>query len=123
MIIGDVKAECSCKLGIKFNAGNWSVPGIEGYFWLIKHYNYNNRPIYYNYQNSLKNDLYLYFGTINVSGKRKGWIVDHDFGWMNEAPPIVFHETTENLECPEDVGANWETKYNKNLPGVKANCL
>ena len=123
MIIGDVKAECSCKLGIQFSTGNWSLPGIEGNFWLIKHYNYNNRPIYYNYENNLKNDLYLYFGTITGSGKRKGWIVDHDFGWMNEAPPIVFHETTENLECPEDVGANWQTKYIKNLSGVKANCL
>ena len=123
MIIGDAKTECSCNLGIKFSARNGSTPVIQGNYWLIRHYNYNSRPIYYNYDNNLRKDLHLYFGTINVHGKGKGWIVDHDFGWMNESPPILFHEVTEVSMCPENVGENWQTKSRKYLPEVKADCL
>ena len=123
MNISDAKVECGCELGIKFSSKDQLIPGTEGNFWLIKHYNYNNRPIYYNYDTSSKRDLYLYFGSINVYGKEKGWIIDHDFGWLNESPPILFHETTDDLTCPENVGMNWENKNKRYLLGVEAICL
>ena len=123
MNISDAVNKCTCEFGIKFRGLTNSISGIQGDFWLIKHYNYNNRPIYYNHDNSLKRDLHLYFGSINVNGRDRGWIIDHDFGWPYKSSPILFHETNDVSKCPENVGKNWQTKYKKYLSNVEATCI
>ena len=115
--IGDGKNDCTCELGIQFETTSGSIPLLDGYFWLIKHYNYNNRPIYYSQSNVRNKDLYLYFGTINIHEKQKGWIVDHAFGWMNDALPMLFSQSYAESKCPEVVGKKWS------LPNIHAICI
>ena len=112
-----------CKIGIKFEVRNGTMSQVDGYFWLIKHYNYNNRPIYYNYDNKFKIDLHLYYGKINIPGKGHGWIVDYEVGWINIAPPILFHESKQEIQCPENIGSKWQTKHEIDLPDVQASCI
>ena len=65
----------------------------------------------------MNKDLYLYFGTINIHERIRGWIVDYDFGWMNDAPPILFSQSYNESRCPEIVGKKWS------IPNVYALCI
>ena len=129
--ITDAKNECSCKIGIKIDVRNGTVLGISGIYWLLRHYNYNNKPVYYRsgacsiLSICHEKELHLYYGNIDgVSGrKRNGWQIQSEFGWEDNTPPILFHDTDDKTKCPEDVGFNWHTIGRMDLPDVEATCL
>ena len=125
IIITDVKNECSCKLGITIRVKNGGAleSGVEGQYLLVKHYNYNNKPVYYNSGTNIHKELHLYFGNItSIPGNEKGWIVQHEVGFMNDSPKL-FHTTNDESTCPENVGTNWQTKRQKGLPDLEVVCL
>ena len=123
--ITDAKNECSCKIGIKLDVTNGTVLGVSGIYWLLRHYNYNNKPVYYRSGTVLQKELHLYYGNIDgVSGrKRNGWQIHSEFGWEDNTPPILFHYTDDKTMCPEDVAANWHTIGRTDLPDIEATCL
>ena len=129
--ITDAKNECSCKIGIKLDVRNGTVLGISGIYWLLRHYNYNNKPVYYRsgacsiLSICHEKELHLYYGNIDgVSGrKRNGWQIQSEFGWEDNTPPILFHDTNDKTKCPEDVGFNWHTIGRMDLPDVEVTCL
>ena len=122
--ITDTRNECSCKLGLKISFKKGTVDGVAGNYYLIRHYNYNNKPVYYNPGLSLNKALHLYFGNINgIPGKEKGWMIQHEFGYLRDSLPLLFHDTDDITKCPEAVGLKWYTKKNSELQDVEIRCM
>ena len=98
--ITDAKSECSCKIGIKLDVRNGTVLGISGIYWLLRHYNYNNKPVYYRsgacsiLSICHEKELHLYYGNIDgVSGrKRNGWQIHSEFGWEYSESFLSFRQ-------------------------------
>ena len=123
--ITDAKNACTCKIGLKLDVRNGTVGGVAGIYWLLRHYNYNNRPVYYRSGTLLQQELHLFYGNLHgvAGGKRNGWQIHFEFGWEDHTPPILFHDTEDKTECPEDIGTNWHTTGRMDLPDIDATCI
>ena len=98
---------------------------IQGAYLHLRHYNYNNRPVYYKSSRDAESrDMYLYFGSINnIPGDdSKGWIIHPSFGLLNE-PPELYYLTQNETTCPEDIGQHWNTKEQTDVVAIKVKCL
>ena len=123
--ITDAKAECSCKLGIRISSKNVTLlqEGVVGKYWLVRHYNYNSRPVYHKPSNGDQKELHLYFGEIDNISRNNGWIVSYEFGLIYDSPAILYHYTDDGSICPEADGLNWRTTQLGDVPDIKVTCL
>ena len=123
--ITDAKGECSCKIGIKISSKFATLlnQGVVGTYWLVRHYNYNSRPVYNKPANGDQKELFLYYGEIDNKPRNNGWIVNYEFGMIYNSPAMLFHHTDEDSICPEAQGLHWQTTKLGEIPDIKFTCL
>ena len=123
----DSKNECTCKNGIKIQRKDpikTALPkGVIGKYWLVRHYNYHGKPVYYVPGNGDNKELHLYFGEINNMPRTNGWVVNYEFGLIYNNPAIIFHDSDDDNICPEIVGPHWHTQDDRDIPDVTVTCL
>ena len=119
--------QCGCNLAvIVFVEGGDTEgileDGVIGAYLHLRHYNYNDHPVYYKSENG-KKDLYLYYGPLNNEpGAEEGWLIHSQFGLTSDSIKL-FHATTNSGVCPENVGLHWHTMHQRDIQDVKVKCL